>query len=178
MTDTAAAPVTPGDPFVDARAALASARSDAVAAALAPLAFSIPVRVYYEDTDAGGIVYYANWLRYFERARTEWLRSLGAAHSRLADEAGLAFVVREIAVDYRRPARLDDALQIEVRVLEAKRASWTLWQCARRDHEPAPLVSATVRIAAIRRDDGRATGFPRWLNERLAAARPQPPAVE
>jgi acyl-CoA thioester hydrolase len=166
------------DPNADTPPSLPSARSDAIDAALRPLAFAIAVRVYYEDTDAGGIVYYANWLRFFERARTDWLRALGAAHTRLAEEEGLAFVVREIAVDYRRPARLDDLLRIELRVLEAKRASWTLWQCARRAGESGLLVSATVRIAAIRRDDGRPTGFPRWLHERLANTTPAatPPA--
>ncbi|MFO1300547.1 MAG: tol-pal system-associated acyl-CoA thioesterase [Burkholderiaceae bacterium] len=138
----------------------------------------MPVRVYYEDTDAGGIVYYANWLRYFERARTDWLRALGAEHTRLAEQAGVVFVVREIAVDYRQPARLDDLLQVEVRLIEARRASWTLWQCARLEGQPEPLVAATVRIAAIRRDDGRPTGFPRWLNERAAAALPQRPVDE
>ena len=178
MTEPATAPPFQSRRSADAPPALPSERNDAAAAAAAPLAFAIPVRVYYEDTDAGGIVYYANWLRFFERARTDWLRALGASHARLADEDGLVFVVREIAVDYRRPARLDDALKIEVRVLEARRASWTLWQCARRDGEREPLVTATVRIAAIRRDDGRAAGFPRWLNERLGAALPQPPVVE
>jgi len=170
VTARAAAPTKPTAPIADAPPALPSARSDPVAGAAA--AYSIPVRVYYEDTDAGGIVYYANWLRYFERARTDWLRALGAVHTRLAEDAGLAFVVREIAVDYRRPARLDDLLRVEVGLLEAKRASWTLWQCARLDGRPEPLVAATVRIAAIRRDDGRAAAFPRWLNERVAAALP------
>jgi len=176
VTEPATAPTIRNRRSADAPPALPSARNDAAAAAAAPLAFALPVRVYYEDTDAAGIVYYANWLRYFERARTDWLRALGASHARLADEDGLVFVVRGIAVDYRRPARLDDALKIEVRVLEARRASWTLWQCARRDGEP--LVTATVRIAAIRRDDGRAAGFPRWLDERLRAALPQPPVAE
>ena len=138
----------------------------------------MPVRVYYEDTDAGGIVYYANWLRYFERARTDWLRALGAEHTRLAEQTGVVFVVREIAVDYRQPARLDDLLEVEVRLLEARRASWTLWQCARLDGQSGPLVAATVRIAAIRRDDGRPTGFPRWLTERVTAALPQRPVDE
>lgn len=168
-------PTNPKSTFADRLPTLPSARSDGLAAARASLAFSIPVRVYYEDTDAGGIVYYANWLRFFERARTDWLRALGAAHTRIADESGLAFVVREIAVDYRRPARLDDLLRIEVRLLEARRASWTLWQCARLADEADPLVTATVRIAAIRRSDGRPAGFPRWLTERLAAAIPGSP---
>ncbi len=150
--------------------------TSSAAAPHAALAYAIPVRVYYEDTDAGGIVYHANWLRYFERARTDWLRALGAVHSRLAEEAGIAFVVREITVDYRRPGRLDDLLQVEVRLLDARRASWTLWQAARRDGEAEPLVTATVRIAAIRRDDGRPTGFPRWLLERAAALLPSTPS--
>lgn len=171
MTASAAASPKPDTTVGCAPPAAAPARGDPAAGG--PPAFSIPVRVYYEDTDAGGIVYYANWLRYFERARTDWLRALGAVHTRLADEAGLAFVVREITVDYRRPARLDDLLRVEVRVLEARRASWTLRQCARLDGHPEPLVTATVRIAAIRRGDGRPTGFPRWLSERIAATPPR-----
>lgn len=178
MTAAAAAPTNPNALVAEAGPALPSARGDSSAAARAPLAFSMPVRVYYEDTDAGGIVYYANWLRYFERARTDWLRALGAEHTRLAGEAGVVFVVREIAVDYRQPARLDDLLDVEVRLVEARRASWTLWQCARLGGQPEPLVTATVRIAAIRRDDGRPTGFPRWLNERVAAALSQRPVDE
>jgi len=178
VTAPAAASPNPDATVAGAPRAAAPARSGAAAAVGGPPAFSIAVRVYYEDTDAGGIVYYANWLRYFERARTDWLRALGAAHARLADEAGLVFVVREIAVDYRRPARLDDLLQVEVRLLEARRASWTLWQCARLDGHPDPLVTATVRIATIRRDDGRPAGLPRWLSERVAAALPQSPAPE
>jgi len=178
VTAAAAAPTNPNALVAEAGPALPSARGDSPAATRAPLAFSMPVRVYYEDTDAGGIVYYANWLRYFERARTDWLRALGAEHTRLAEQAGVVFVVREIAVDYRQPARLDDLLEIEVRLIEARRASWTLWQCARLDGQSEPLVAATVRIAAIRRDDGRPTGFPRWLNERVAAALPQRPVDE
>ena len=178
MTAAAAAPTNPNALVAEAGPALPSARGDSSAAARAPLAFSMPVRVYYEDTDAGGIVYYANWLRYFERARTDWLRALGAEHTRLAEQAGVVFVVREIAVDYRQPARLDDLLDVEVRLVEARRASWTLWQCARLGGQPEPLVTATVRIAAIRRDDGRPTGFPRWLNERVAAALSQRPVDE
>lgn len=140
-----------------------------IAASPAPPAFSIPIRVYYEDTDAGGIVYYANWLRFFERARTDWLRTLGAQHRRLADEFGVLLVVRSIAIDYRQPARLDDELLVDVRPIAARRASCELWQSARRADEDAPLVEAKLRIAAIRRADGRPTAFPPWLHERLCA---------
>lgn len=140
------------------------------AASPAPTAFSIPVRVYYEDTDAGGIVYYANWLRFFERARTDWLRTLGAQHRRLADEFGVLLVVRSIAVDYRRPARLDDELIVDVQPVATRRASCDLWQSARLAGGDASLVDAKLRIAAIRRADGRPTAFPPWLHERLCAS--------
>jgi acyl-CoA thioester hydrolase len=75
-------------------------------------AFSWPARVYWEDTDGGGIVYYANYLRFLERARTEWLRSLGCSQNALARERGIVFAVVSLTVDYRRPARLDDELVI------------------------------------------------------------------
>ena len=72
--------------------------------------FTLPVRVYYEDTDAGGVVYYANYLNFCERARTEWLRTLGVSQQALIDEQGLGFVVRSVQADYLAPARLDDSL--------------------------------------------------------------------
>ncbi len=160
----------PDSAFADAPA-LPSARRGPEAPPAA--AFSMPVRVYYEDTDAGGIVYYANWLRYFERARTDWLRSMGAAHRELADRHGVLLVVREVALDYRRPARLDDDLVVDVRPLAARRASCTLWQSARLASHDEPLVVATLRFAAIRRADGQATAFPRWLHERIRDALPE-----
>jgi len=131
-------------------------------------AFEMRIRVYYEDTDAGGIVYYANYLRYFERARTDWLRAIGAVHSELDASHGLVFVVRDMAIDYIAPARLDDELTVDVRVLEARRASMQLAQCARRAGEEQPLVLSCVRVAAIDRGTGRPVGFPRWLTGRLA----------
>jgi len=139
-------------------------------------AFSIPIRVYYEDTDAGGIVYYANWLRYFERARTDWLRALGFGHRALADEHGVLLVVRDVCIDYRRPARLDDELVVDVRPLAVRRASCTLWQSARRGDAEAPLVVAQLRFAAIRRADGQAAGFPKGLYERIRESLPSDPA--
>ena len=132
-------------------------------------AFSLPVRVYYEDTDAGGIVYHANWLRWFERARTDWLRALGVEHSRMLAETGVGFVVRDMSIDYRRPARLDEELLVDVRLAEARRASWTLAQQARRPGETEPLVSATLRIAAVHLAIGRPTAIPKDLAERALA---------
>lgn len=135
-------------------------------------AFSMPIRVYYEDTDAGGIVYYANWLRYFERARTDWLRALGFGHRALADEHGVLLVVRDVSIDYRRPARLDDELIVDVRPLETRRASCTLWQSARLAGADEALVVAQLRFAAIRRTDGQAAPFPKPLHQRIRASLP------
>ena len=79
-------------------------------------AFSIPVRVYYEDTDAGGVVYYANYLKFFERCRTEWMRFAGHDQSQLASDAGIGFVARKVSCEYLKPARLDDQLTIGLEV--------------------------------------------------------------
>jgi acyl-CoA thioester hydrolase len=92
--------------------------------------FAFPIRVYWEDTDAGGIVFYANYLKYFERARTEWLRSLGIEQRRLRENTGGIFVVGETSVRYHRAARLDDELLVTARVEEIGRASLTIIQQA------------------------------------------------
>ncbi|MEO8013977.1 YbgC/FadM family acyl-CoA thioesterase [Polaromonas sp.] len=88
--------------------------------------FQWPVRVYWEDTDAGGIVFYANYLKFFERSRTEWLRSRGIGQQQLKDSTGCMFVVTETTLRYHRPARLDDALIVTSRMIETGRASLTL----------------------------------------------------
>jgi acyl-CoA thioester hydrolase len=93
-------------------------------------AFRWPVRVYWEDTDAGGIVFYANYLKFFERARTEWLRSLGLEQQRLREQIGGMFVVTDTQVRYHRPARLDDLLHVSADVQDAGRASLTIRQSA------------------------------------------------
>jgi acyl-CoA thioester hydrolase len=92
--------------------------------------FVWPVRVYWEDTDAGGIVFYANYLKFFERARTEWLRSLGIEQQQLRDSTGGMFVVSDAQLRYLRSARLDDLLLVTAQVLEAGRASLTIRQTA------------------------------------------------
>lgn len=130
-------------------------------------AFGMRVRVYYEDTDAGGIVYHANYLRYFERARTDWLRALGAVHTELDARHGLVFVVRDLAIDYIAPARLDDELLIDVHLLETRRASMRVAQYARRPDTGEVLVGCALRIAALDRATGRPAGFPRWLTDRF-----------
>lgn len=154
-------------PVTDAAAAIAADTPD----------FTLRVRVYYEDTDAGGIVYHANWLRWFERARTDWMRALGVEHSRLLAESGVGFVVRDMTIDYRRPARLDEELLVDVRLVETRGASWTLVQQARRVGEAEPLVSARMRIAAVHLATGRPTAIPKSLSERAATRANAPKPV-
>jgi len=127
--------------------------------------FAWPVRVYYEDTDFGGVVYYANYLRFFERARTEWLRSLGIDHGRLAAEDGLQFVVRRAEIDFLRDARLDDEMSVTVEVMERKRTYLRLRQCALRGAEP--MAEAMVQAACIRRDTLKPAPLPAALAARL-----------
>ena len=109
--------------------------------------FSLHLRVYYEDTDAGGIVYYANFLKFFERCRTEWLRALGVAQIRLAQQSHLQFVVAQVAVDYRRPGRLDDELAITARIAELARSYLVFEQRALRGTEL--LAQARVKVACV-----------------------------
>lgn len=93
-------------------------------------AFSFPIRIYWEDTDAGGIVFYANYLKFFERARTEWLRSLGIEQQALKDQLGGMFVVTDTTLRYRKPARLDDQLLVTATLATPSRASLTIYQQA------------------------------------------------
>jgi acyl-CoA thioester hydrolase len=112
-----------------------------------PAVFRWPVRVYFEDTDAAGIVYYANYLKFFERCRTEWLRSFGIDQRQLAASDGVQFVVVDLAVQFHRPARLDDALTIDARVAEQARSWLAFAQQARRGGEL--LATARVKVACV-----------------------------
>jgi len=109
--------------------------------------FAWPVRVYWEDTDAGGIVFYANYLKFFERARTEWLRSLGVAQGALKEESGGIFVVSETSVRYLAPARLDDELLVTAQLEAGGRASLIIAQEARRGD--TLLAVGTIRIGWV-----------------------------
>jgi len=105
------------------------------------------LRVYWEDTDAGGVVFYANYLRFFERARTEWLRDLGFGQQRLKNEAGAMFIVSDTSVRYLRPARLDDELDVTVLVREAGRVALTILQEAW--HGDVLLAEGSIRIGCV-----------------------------
>ena len=106
-----------------------------------------PVRVYYEDTDAGGIVYYANYLKFAERARTELLRLSGINQSVLISEQGVAFAVRQCSADFLKPARLDDALEVHTRVLQIRGASVEMAQSIKRDG--VDMVKVGVKLACM-----------------------------
>jgi acyl-CoA thioester hydrolase len=112
--------------------------------------FTWPVRIYWEDTDAGGIVFYANYLKFFERARTEWLRSLGFGQHELRERADGMFVVGDTQVRYLRPARLDDELLVTAEVRETGRASLIIAQQARLASGGALLCEGTIRIGWVR----------------------------
>ncbi|MGI8560546.1 MAG: tol-pal system-associated acyl-CoA thioesterase [Luteimonas sp.] len=127
--------------------------------------FSIPTRVYWEDTDAGGVVYHAQYVAFLERARTEWLRSLGYGQELLRDTHGLLFAIRSMRIDFRQPARLDDALQVSVALRQCRRASALFEQEIRRDG--VLLVAAEVRAAALGADDFRPRAIPDTLHARL-----------
>jgi acyl-CoA thioester hydrolase len=110
--------------------------------------FVWPLRVYYEDTDAAGVVYYANYLKFMERARTEWVRRRGLDQTTLRYEHGIVFAVSRLVIDYRRPARLDDSLRVGVRLTKLGRASFLLEQRILRASRDL-LCRADVRLACV-----------------------------
>jgi acyl-CoA thioester hydrolase len=112
-----------------------------------PPLFTWPVRVYYEDTDAGGIVYYANYLKFFERARTEWLRALNVGQQTMIDEHGAGFVVRSAQIDYHASARLDDEITLTLAITKLGRASVVFSQHALRGEQL--LASAHVKVGCV-----------------------------
>jgi acyl-CoA thioester hydrolase len=127
--------------------------------------FSWPVRVYYEDTDAGGVVYYANYLKFFERARTEWLRSAGLNQDKLAQEEGLIFVVRRVLLNFARPARLDDMLEVTVEPTKLARVYVDLAQEARCGTRM--LARAEIRVACLNQRDFKPVAIPQFLRDML-----------
>jgi acyl-CoA thioester hydrolase len=130
--------------------------------------FNIRVRVYYEDVDIGGVVYYANYLRYFERARSDWLRSLGVNQERMAVVEGVGFVVARAEIDFRAGARLDDLLDVSVKLIEKKKTYFWLEQEVRHAGGTdlgRACAAARIQAACVRHKDMR----PQPLPEPLAA---------
>jgi acyl-CoA thioester hydrolase len=134
------------------------------------------IRVYYEDTDAGGVVYHATYLRYAERARTEALRELGVPHADLVQQFGLMFMVRRIEVDYERGARLDEALTVETEVLEVGGATTRLRQTVR--SKDGICAALTIRLACVRVEGDRPGRIPAPWRKGLIAMRDSRPAAE
>lgn len=130
---------------------------------------SFPIRVYYEDTDAAGIVYYANYLKYAERARTEMMRDAGVSHAAMVEREGVMFAVRRCEVDYLRPARLDDLLEVETRLVDVGGATIEAEQVVRRAGDV--LVRIRIRLACLD-SRGRPARLPAPIRATLAAGRP------
>lgn len=125
-----------------------------------------PIRVYYEDTDAGGVVYHSNYLKFFERARTECLRQAGFSQQQLLAEQ-LAFVVTRVEIDYKYPAKLDDLLNVETEIVELKRASIVFKQRLLRAGEL--LSCGIITVAAVNLSKMKAMAIPETIRERLQA---------
>lgn len=122
---------------------------------------SLPLRVYYEDTDAGGIVYYANYLKYCERGRTEFLRAHGISNSQLREEAGKLFVVRDVTCHYRRPAMLDDMLELQTKVDKIGKSSIVMQQVVARESQI--LFNALITLVCIDEKSGKPVSLPPGL---------------
>ncbi|MEZ5450555.1 MAG: tol-pal system-associated acyl-CoA thioesterase [Thiolinea sp.] len=136
--------------------------------------FVLPVRVYYEDTDAGGVVYHSQYLNFMERARTEWLRELGFSQELLVRELNVLFVVRHVGLDYLRPARLDDRLEVHSQIAQVARTSvefsQDIWRLAEPGNtEPAGcLTRATVKVVCIDADRFKPVALPPLIKDRLS----------
>ena len=133
--------------------------------------FQWPLRVYWEDTDAGGIVFYANYLKFFERSRTEWLRSLGIEQQQLKEATGSMFVVSETSLRYHRPARLDDELIVTARLIGKGRASLIIGQQALlKSEQPVLLCEGTIRIGWVHAASLKPARIPAHILDLLESA--------
>ena len=135
-------------------------------------AFSWPTRVYWEDTDAGGVVYHAQYLVFLERARSEWMRAQGYGQERLRLEHGLVFAVRAMKLDFVKPARLDDTLAVSASLRQCRRASAVFAQAIHRGGEL--LLTASVRLAALDASGFRPRPIPQPLYEQLKSLEQTP----
>ena len=128
--------------------------------------FTWPVRVYYEDTDAGGVVYYANYLKYLERARTEWLRSLGFEQDKLVEEEGIIFAVRKVTIDYLKPAVFNELLTVNAKMLEIRKAS-LLFEQSITNQIKDTLCRAEIKIACLDKETMKPVSIPEHILSEL-----------
>ena len=126
--------------------------------------FSLPVRVYFQDTDAGGVVYHASYVNFMERARTEWLRGFGYTNAGLMKELGVVFVVRSLKLDYLKPALLDDLLAVTAQLKEVGRSRVTLHQAMMRGEEK--LVEAEIHLVSVSMETFKPVSVPEVLREK------------
>lgn len=132
--------------------------------------FEWPVRVYYEDTDSGGVVYYANYLKFLERARTEYLRHLGFQQDQLIEQQNILFAVRTVQLDYRSPARFNDELTVTAKIIELKKASMLFEQTIYRVSDPGQILcQGEIRIACLYADSFRPCAIPAAIMEVVRA---------
>jgi acyl-CoA thioester hydrolase len=129
--------------------------------------FTWPVRVYYEDTDAGGVVYYANYLKFLERARTEYLRALGFEQDQLKQEYGIIFAVHSLSIKYQKPAVFNDALTVTADIVDQGNARLTFKQMITRDKDKTSICSAEVIIACLNAEKFSPTRLPVQIQEVL-----------
>jgi acyl-CoA thioester hydrolase len=129
--------------------------------------FVWPVRVYYEDTDSGGVVYYANYLKFMERARTERLRTMGFEQDKLHREQGVLFAVHSVQVEFKRPALFNDALEVSAQIHSQRRASLTFFQEIRRSGETDVLCSGQIRIACVDAHSFKPVAIPESVRSEL-----------
>ena len=129
--------------------------------------FSWPVRVYYEDTDAGGVVYYANYLKFLERARTEYLRALGFEQDQLKLEYGIIFAVHSLSIRYQKPALFNDALTVTAEIIDTGKARLTFKQMITRDKDKTSICSAEVTIACLNAEKFFPARIPALIQEVL-----------
>jgi len=139
-----------------------------------PNAFTIPVRIYYEDTDAGGVVYYSNYLKFLERCRTEWLREIGHEQADLMRDPGIAFVVRSVSLEYLKPARLDEMLSVSLEVEKITKSQIFFRQHIRRANPEAAngsdeLINGKIQIVCVNAALMKITSIPSLLRTQLEA---------
>lgn len=136
--------------------------------AMPPQAFIWPVRIYYEDTDAGGVVYHANYLRFMERARTEWLRQRGFEQDQLLKDPGILMVIGHIDIRYLKPARFNDELYVKTSIQKWGKASMVFAQeIYRAGDNPEPLTTSTVKVVCVSAETFKSTAIPTVIREQL-----------
>lgn len=137
--------------------------------------FEWPIRVYYEDTDAGGVVFHANYLNFMERARTEWLRSLGFEQTELKTKLGVIFVVRRLKLQYRRPACFNDQLMVITRLVKVGRSLLEFEQTIQRQNEDNTelLTEATIEVVCVDARQFRPTSIPVSITHAMQMTEPQ-----